>query len=459
MDDEYDAVVLGTGLKECILSGLLSVNGYKVLHMDRNDYYGGESASLNLEQFFKHFGQQTPPESLGRSRDYNIDLIPKFIMASGLLVDILVHTDVTRHLEFKSVDGAYVLHQNQIHKVPSTSAEALSSNLMGIFEKRRFKNLLEHIANYKQEDPKTQKGMDATKVPMIKFYEEFGIKPDTIDFVGHAMALYRNDDYIRQPAKATFDRINMYCYSMLRFGKSPFIYPLYGLGELPQAFARLAAIYGGTYMLNKPVEKIVYDENGVVTGVQAEGEVAKCKMVIGDPSYFQDKVKKTGQIIRCYCILNHPVANTADAESCQIILPQRQIGRKFDIYISVVSFAHNVAAKGKWIAIVSTTVETNKPEEELKPAFALLGKIEQRMFSVVDTFSPTDDGAVSKTFITTSYDATSHFETATEDVVDLFKRLTGKEFDPKAPPRKAHILGDGDEAEALAEQEALDKAQ
>ena len=43
-------IVLGTGLTECILSGLLSVEGKKVLHMDRNDYYGGDSASLNLEQ-------------------------------------------------------------------------------------------------------------------------------------------------------------------------------------------------------------------------------------------------------------------------------------------------------------------------------------------------------------------------------------------------------------------------
>ena len=57
-----------------------------------------------------------------------------------------------------------------------------------------------------------------------------------------------------------------------RYGNSPYIYPLYGLGELPQGFARLSAIYGGTYMLNKPVEEIVYD-NGVAVGVKSEGEV------------------------------------------------------------------------------------------------------------------------------------------------------------------------------------------
>lgn len=33
MQEEYDVVVLGTGLTECILSGLLSVDGKKVLHM------------------------------------------------------------------------------------------------------------------------------------------------------------------------------------------------------------------------------------------------------------------------------------------------------------------------------------------------------------------------------------------------------------------------------------------
>ena len=34
--EEWDAVVLGTGMKECLLSGLLSVAGKKVLHLDKN---------------------------------------------------------------------------------------------------------------------------------------------------------------------------------------------------------------------------------------------------------------------------------------------------------------------------------------------------------------------------------------------------------------------------------------
>ena len=36
---------------------------------------------------------------------------------------------------------------------------------------------------------------------------------------------------------------------------------------------RLSAIYGGTYMLDKPADEIVY-ENGKVVGVKSQGEVS-----------------------------------------------------------------------------------------------------------------------------------------------------------------------------------------
>ena len=48
-------------------------------------------------------------------------------------------------------------------------------------------------------------------------------------------------------------RIKLYSNSLAKYGKSPYLYPLYGLGELPQGFARLSAIYGGTYMLDKEI--------------------------------------------------------------------------------------------------------------------------------------------------------------------------------------------------------------
>ena len=48
--------MLGTGLTECVLSGLLSMEGKRVLHLDRNGYYGGECASLSLSQVWPRIG-------------------------------------------------------------------------------------------------------------------------------------------------------------------------------------------------------------------------------------------------------------------------------------------------------------------------------------------------------------------------------------------------------------------
>lgn len=73
-----------------------------MLHIDRNPFYGGEGASVNLTNLYKLFKEgQEPPKELGHNRDWNIDLIPKFVMSSGKLVKILLKTRVSRYLEWK----------------------------------------------------------------------------------------------------------------------------------------------------------------------------------------------------------------------------------------------------------------------------------------------------------------------------------------------------------------------
>uniref|UniRef100_A0A6G1SKH2 Rab GDP dissociation inhibitor n=1 Tax=Aceria tosichella TaxID=561515 RepID=A0A6G1SKH2_9ACAR len=431
MEEKYDAIVLGTGLKECILSGMLSVSGKRVLHVDRNKYYGGESASITpLEELFKKFKMPTDNlEEFGKGRDWNVDLIPKFLMANGQLVKLLIHTGVTKYLEFKVVDGSYVYKGSKISKVPADEKEALSSSLMGLFEKRRFRSFLMFVQNFDFNDRSTWKDVDPKVTTSAKLYEKFGLDPETCEFTGHALALFNNDDYLNQPCEDLMTRIRLYSESLARYGKSPYLYPLYGLGELPQAFARLSAIYGGTYMLDKPVDEILMDESGKVTGIRCGEEKAYCSQLYCDPSYVPDKVEKVGQVVRCICLMNHPIPNTKDSLSTQIIIPQKQLKRGSDIYISLVSYTHQVAAKGWFVAMVSTTVETSNPESELMPALALLGPIRQKFFSVSDVYRPTDNGSKSQIFISSSFDPTSHFEETCIDVLEIYKRGTGEDFD------------------------------
>lgn len=390
-----------------------------------------ESASLNLTQLYKKFRPSaTPAESLGKDRDWNIDLIPKFVMAGGELTKILTQTAVLPYLEFTQISGSYVYRDGRIAKVPATQMEAIKSSLMGLFEKRRARNFLEFVGNYKEEDKATHQGLNLDKNTMAEVYLKFGLEPGTRDFVGHAMALWTTDDYLQKPARESVERIIMYVQSVARYGKSPYIYPLYGLGELPQAFARMSAVHGGTYMLNKPVDNAVFGEDGKVIGVKSGEEVAKAPIVIGDPTYFPDKVRKTGQrVIRAMCILNHPIPNTDNLDSLQLIIPQNQLKRKHDIYIAVLSSSHFVCAKGHYIAIISTVIETDQPHVEIEPAFKLLGPREDTLMGIAELYEPIEDGTKDNVFISRSYDATSHFETTTDDVKDLYLRITGKPLD------------------------------
>jgi len=448
MEQEYDVIVLGTGLKECILSGLMSVGKKKVLHMDRNSYYGGESASLNLEQLYKRFrGTETPPKELGRTRDYCVDLCPKFLMACGNLVKVLLHTKVTRYLEFKSVAGSYVVKGGKVAKVPASAKEAWDSSLMGIFQKTRYVSFIKYVYGYEENDGKTHGGLDLNKMTAKQLVDHFKLDENTQAFSGHAIALFLDDDYLTKGAKDFVERIKLYGFSVSRYGNSPYIYPIWGLGGLPEGFSRLCAIHGGTYMLNKPISKIIYGEDGKVTGVESEGKIAYCKQLIADPSYFAatDKIKKTGQVARCIAILSVPIKNT-NSDSAQIIIPASQVkDRKTDVYLSMISYHHRVAAEGKFVAVMSALVEGKEMKEddqkgveagcrrELADALKLLEKVDQLFFWVSNSYVAVNDSKADQCFISSSYDATTHFEQTTTEVLELYERITGSKIDLTIP--------------------------
>merc|ERR1712038_106694 len=317
---------------------------------------------------------------LGANRDYNVDLIPKFIMACGNLTKMLLHTKVTRYLEFKSIDGSYVFKAGKILKVPATPEEALKSSLMGLFEKRRFRKFLIFVESYEEDKPDTFEGRNLMTMTMRQLYEDFGLVPETHEFISHAMCLQTDDAHLDEPALPTVKELKTYMYSLTRYGTSPYIYPIYGLGGLPEGFSRLCAIHGGTFMLNRDIDEIVMGDDGAACGVKSGNEMAKAKMVTGDPSYFpRDKIHPTGQVVRCICFLNHPIPDTNQNASAQIVIPGPQVGRKNDIFVCSVSSAHAVSARGLYIAIVSTKMEAGRPEEEIAPGLALLGKIIQRL--------------------------------------------------------------------------------
>lgn len=409
------------------------MKGKKILHLDRNDHYGGECSSLNITQLYRRFRPgMKPPSSFGKDKEYNIDLIPKFMMADEELVRVLVHTDVTRYIEFRQISGSFVLKDKRLVRVPAGPEEVtLKDFIFGMFEMYKLRSFLSFLDSFEFENPSTYSPFTTNPalLTMQQVYDQFGLGNSARELVGHSLALYNDDEYLGHPADETFKRIHLYKRSALRFGKSPYIYPSYGLSELPQGFARLSAIYGGTYMLETPFDGLVHDEStGKLIGIKSGQNTVNCSAIIADPSYFPERVKTIGRVIRAICLLQHPIPHTNHTDSAQIIIPRSQAGRKYDIYIANISASHFISPPGIHVAIVSTIVEGNYPELEIKPGLDLLGVIADKFVYLSDLFVPLDDGCESSIFISKSMDATTHFETVYKDVADLYKRITGEQL-------------------------------
>lgn len=100
----------------------------------------------------------------------------------------------------------------------------------------------------------------------------------------------------------------------------------------------------------------------------------------------------------------------------------------------MVSSSHAVCSKGLFIAMVSAAVETSTPELEIRPAIELLGPVLEMFVQIQTLYEPTDNGKSDGIFVTKSYDPQSHFEAASEEVLELYQRITGETLDLNIEP-------------------------
>ena len=50
LPEEFDVIVVGTGLTESLLAAACARAGRRVLHLDSNDHYGSRGSSFGLKQ-------------------------------------------------------------------------------------------------------------------------------------------------------------------------------------------------------------------------------------------------------------------------------------------------------------------------------------------------------------------------------------------------------------------------
>ena len=106
----------------------------------------------------------------------------------------------------------------------------------------------------------------------------------------------------------------------------------------------------------------LYDDNNKFKGIKlTNGEYIYGSILISEPSYMEkfNKVQIKQRIIRRICFMNHPIPGIGEIDSCQIIIPQNQIGRNYDIYILQLGYGHCACKKGYYVIIISTFDDKN----------------------------------------------------------------------------------------------------
>ena len=78
--------------------------------------------------------------------------------------------------------------------------EAMKSPLMGMFEKKRVAGLYKFVMKVNPEDKETWADLNLQVQPMQDVFQKHQLEENTIDFLGHSVALHYNDFYLYEPA-------------------------------------------------------------------------------------------------------------------------------------------------------------------------------------------------------------------------------------------------------------------
>ena len=216
---------------------------------------------------------------------FNIDISPKLLFSRGSLVEALISANISHYAEFKAITRILTYIDGRVEEVPCSRADVFSSNAISVVEKRMLMKFLTFCLDFEQQQDQYEGFEDK---PYSEFLQSRRLTPNLQHFVIHAIAMVKPETATVQGLKAT----QSFLQSLGRYGNTPFIWPLYGAGELPQAFCRMCAVFGGLYCLRRGASTITVSEaDGKCTGVISENQVLKCKWLITEFSYVPKRFK------------------------------------------------------------------------------------------------------------------------------------------------------------------------
>ncbi|KAJ5372900.1 GDP dissociation inhibitor [Penicillium concentricum] len=294
-DTTWDVIIDGTGVSQSLLALALSRSGKKVLHIDRNQYYGGSDAAFSLDEaqewaekvnkhehisfkdasIFKHDASPSSEESgispkLASSRAYTLSLSPYFLYARSQLMSALVSSKVFRQLEFMAVGSWWIYAPEQpdskngelgaekvLYRVPGNREDVFAATHISMKSKRTLMRLLRHITKPNEDDASNED--EDMSMPLKDYLASKFSVPEELHNPLLSLSL---SQLSQQDTSASYavPRIQRHLSSIGHLGAGfGAVIAKYGGGaEILQAACRASAVGGGVYALDTRIEDCLW---------------------------------------------------------------------------------------------------------------------------------------------------------------------------------------------------------
>ncbi len=300
-------------------------------------------------------------------------------MASGPTVDVMVRTKVGHYIDFRPIEATFVAFEKDgLRKVPCSRADVFQNRYITMLEKRLLMRFIKASTTALESSPTPapadsedlgEQGStdDAT---FEEHMHRSGLTEKLKTFLWHAVVLGGEKEAKNTPVSTATNSISRFQNSVMRFGTpTPFLYPNHGAAEIAQAFCRMCAVKGGTYVLRRGVGAIVTEDEEVRGVVTEAGEFLRCKAMFSSVASklvenIPEPPDESALVWRAVCVVDGSLMR-GDEKRALIVVPKGTLGNNgATVRMLQLDSAVGVCPEGKYV-IHAQTVGGDGVESDL----------------------------------------------------------------------------------------------
>lgn len=311
------------------------------------------SGALTVDAYARLAGEasSSPPTT---ARGYSIDLAgPRVLLGADEFVETLVRSHAHKYVEFKAVEKTYVIRGGRAEPTASHRSDVFKDNTLSGQEKRALMRFLKlaHMdamrdaaqrrrsgrngeeTNVAVGAPGSEWGADGASTAtddfasaggdglkiesnerMDAFLLRHGLSERLRTHVMYALALQTRADC---DAARAMDDLKVYILSVAKYGPQTgaCLIPVYGAGDIPQAFCRVAAVQGATYVLRQGLRDVDMDAKRVASVRTVGGQDIRVEAVfLPAPAPANGKIS-----VHAVCVIDASLV--AEHEEVLIVFP------------------------------------------------------------------------------------------------------------------------------------------